>query len=192
MATEALALSSGRDVEIAVAQTLAQAGDLVQAHQLADKVNREFPLNTIVQFYSLPAIRAAIELQKKNPTKAITLLQTAAPYEMGVAFVGNLYPAYLRGLAYQQAGMPQRAAAEFQKVLDHPGVVINFVIGALAHLQLGTGAGDDGRQGSRAQVLSGFPHPLERRRSRHSHLPASQSRVRQAAVICGVGAGPLV
>ena len=136
MATEALALSSGRDVEIAVAQTLAQAGDLVQAHQLADKVNREFPLNTIVQFYSLPAIRAAIELQKKNPTKAITLLQTAAPYEMGVASVGNLYPAYLRGLAYQQAGMPQRAAAEFQKVLDHPGVVINFVIGALAHLQL--------------------------------------------------------
>jgi serine/threonine protein kinase len=136
MATEALALSSGRDVEIAVAQTLAQAGDLVQAHQLADKVNREFPLNTIVQFYSLPAIRAAIELQKKNPTNAITLLQTVTPYEMGVASVGNLYPAYLRGLAYQQAGMPQRAAAEFQKVLDHPGVVTNFIIGALAHLQL--------------------------------------------------------
>jgi eukaryotic-like serine/threonine-protein kinase len=90
------------------------------------------------------AIRAAIELTKNNPGKAIELLQTTTPYEMGGESIVWLYPAYVRGQAYLKAGQGQEAAAEFQKVLDHPGIMLNFVTGALVHLQM-----------ARAQALSG-------------------------------------
>ncbi len=98
-----------------------------------------------MQNYSLPAIRAAIELEKNNPGKAIEIVRTVTPYELGFAWTGgNLFPAYLRGEAYLKAGQPREAAAEFQKIIDHPGIVLNFVTGALARLQLG-----------RAQVMMG-------------------------------------
>jgi eukaryotic-like serine/threonine-protein kinase len=90
----------------------------------------------------LPSIRAAIELQKENPSKSIEILQVTIPYELGSD--GYLYPIYVRGLAYLQAGHGQQAAAEFQKMLDHRCIVTNSVEGALAHLQLG-----------RAQVMMG-------------------------------------
>jgi len=109
-------------------------------------MNRESPLNTIMQSYTLPTIRAVLELKSNNPTKAIDLLQVAEPYELGdLPMPPNaLYPAYVRGLAYLQLGHGKQAAAEFQKVIDHPGVVLLHHQGALALLQLG-----------RAQVMMG-------------------------------------
>jgi len=86
----------------------------------------------------VPTIRAAIELGRQNPGKAVDLLRTV-PNELGHApgTVPDLYHIYLRGLAFLQAGDGQSAVAEFQKIIDHPGVVYVFIIGPLAHLQLG-------------------------------------------------------
>ena len=136
-AGEALALSSGRDVEVTAALTLARAGEVAQAGRLAAKLNQEFPLDTMMQNYSLPTVQAAIELKKNNARGAIQIVQGASPYELGSASFGSLYPVYVRGLAYLKLGQGQAAAAEFQKMLDHRGIVGNFVLGALAHLQLG-------------------------------------------------------
>jgi serine/threonine protein kinase/Flp pilus assembly protein TadD len=142
MATEAMALSSGQDVRVKVALVLARAGDAAHAHKMADKLSQESPLNTIMQDYSLPTIRAAIEIGKNNAAQAVQILEAATPYELGtpsagVTFLASLYPVYLRGEAYLKAGQGQAAAAEFQKLIDHPGIVNNFITGALAHLQLG-------------------------------------------------------
>jgi serine/threonine protein kinase/Tfp pilus assembly protein PilF len=137
MASDALALSNAQDVRVKAALTFARAGEGVHAGKLATKLNQEFPLDTMMQNYSLPSIQAAIDLEKNNARGAIQILQVATPYDLGSASFGNLYPVYVRGLAYLKLGQGQQAAAEFQKVLDHRGIVGNFVIGALAHLQLG-------------------------------------------------------
>lgn len=145
LAAETLALNSGKDTATRVALVLARSGDAAQAKALVDKLDSEFPHDTIMQRYSLPSIRAAIELSRHNPQKALEDLLVAMPYELGTpSSFGNLYPAYLRGEAYLMAGQGQHAAAEFQKLIDHPGVVLNFVTGALAYLQK-----------ARAQVMSG-------------------------------------
>jgi eukaryotic-like serine/threonine-protein kinase len=161
-AADALTLNSRWDAEIMSALALARAGDAAQASRLADKLDRSFPVDTIVQNYSLPTIRAAIELGKNNPRAAIDTLRVAAPYDLASApFSGtlcpNLYPVYLRGLAYLKAGQGQQATAEFQKILDSPGLALNFVTGALAHLQLG-----------RAQVMMG--DEVAARKSYHDFL----------------------
>jgi eukaryotic-like serine/threonine-protein kinase len=106
-------------------------------------------MNATLNGYWLPTIRAAIALDGKHPEKAMELLKVALAYELGepspgAEVGGTLYPAYVRGEAYLAAGQGQQAAAEFQKLIDHPGIVQNFVLGALAHLQLG-----------RARALSG-------------------------------------
>lgn len=137
LAAEALELSRGRDVEVQIALALARAGQVAQAGKIAEKLNTDYPRDTMVQNYWLPTIRAAIELQNKNPNKAIELLDETTPYELGEALQGHMYPTYLRGEAYLKLGRGKDAAAEFQRILDHRGVVVNFVLGALAHLQLG-------------------------------------------------------
>ncbi len=142
-ATEALQLSNGRDVEYAAAFALALAGDLPRAQSLADDLERRFPEDTSVKFNYLPALRASLALKHHEPQKAIELLQVAVPYELAVpaidfnAFFGGLYPVYVRGEAYLAAHQGAAAAAEFQKILDHRGIVVSDPIGALAHLQLG-------------------------------------------------------
>jgi len=93
----------------------------------------------------LPAIRATIELQRHNPATAIEILRPAEQYEYALPnYFSDMYPTYIRGLAYLQLGQGQAASVEFQKMLDHPAIVGRDVIGALAHLQLG-----------RAQVMMG-------------------------------------
>ena len=144
IASDALAMSRGRDVELQCALALVRAGESAQAEKIAAKLDKEFPRSTMVQNYWLPAIRAAIELQKNNANKALELLEETVPYELGNWYLGHLYPAYLRGEAYLKLGRGPEAAAEFQKVLDHRGVVGNFVIGSLARLQL-----------ARAEAMSG-------------------------------------
>jgi eukaryotic-like serine/threonine-protein kinase len=137
-------------VEYAAAFALALSGDGSGSQKLAEDLARRFPEDTPVQFEYLPTLRALFALDDNAPLDAIEQLQTALPYDLampGTAFFakfGGLYPAYVRGQAYLQAGRGGEAAAEFQKVLDHRGIVLADPIGALAHLQLG-----------RSQVISG-------------------------------------
>ncbi len=134
-AAEALKLSNGRNIEAMAALVLAIAGEPAQAQALASDLAKRFPQDTVVQFTNLPLIHGQIALSRNNPSKAIEVLQAAAPYEMGQLIV--LLPAYVRGEAYLAGGEAKEAAAEFQKILDHPGVVVYYPIGALARLQLG-------------------------------------------------------
>ena len=136
----ALALSPGRDVKILAALTLARAGDTVRARKLAEELAESYPANSIMNLYWLPTIHAAVELNQNNWSQAEAELEAAAPYELGVPpplQVGTLYPAYVRGQAYLLAHNGAAAVTEFQKVLDHSGVVQNFVTASLAHLQIG-------------------------------------------------------
>jgi len=139
-AQAALALSNGRDVEALLAFSLELAGDSAHGAQLADDLAKRFPEDTIVQFNYLPTIHAAALLRSGDAGKATETLAEAAPYELGsilttLNFV--LYPIYLRGEAYLAAKQGPAAAAEFQKILDRPGIVRSEPIAALAHLQLG-------------------------------------------------------
>jgi len=136
-AQEALFLHSTHDVKTAAALALARAGKIAQAQELAESLNQEFPLDTMLQNYALPVIQAAIQLQQDRSLQAVETLEVSRPYELGQGALNFLYPAYLRGEAYLKAGRGESAAAEFQKVLDHPGVMANFITGALARLQLG-------------------------------------------------------
>jgi tetratricopeptide (TPR) repeat protein len=137
-ALEAMSSGGGKSVQVLAALALARSGSRKQAQALADNLGKDFPSDTIVNDYWLPSVRAAIALDEKNPAAAIEALQPALPYEFGSPTPGIAYgyPAYLRGLAYLQAGQGKEAASEFQKILDHRGVVLNFPLGALAHLQM--------------------------------------------------------
>jgi eukaryotic-like serine/threonine-protein kinase len=134
----ALKLAVNRDVQAMSALALARAGETAPADKLASELNKNYPLDTLVQGYWLPSVRAAIELERKNPGKAVDLLQSAAPYELGqpTALEGFLCPAYVRGQAYLMLHNGVAAAAEFQKFLDHRGAVVNFPLGTLARLGL--------------------------------------------------------
>jgi eukaryotic-like serine/threonine-protein kinase len=139
-ATEALKLvPTSQSVEVEAALAFALAGDTARAESLAQDLNKRFPLDTQMQFLWLPAIQAQLALNRKDATSAINLLQPALPaIEYGqIAFVANmscLYPTYVRGEAYLAAGQGGAAATEFQKILDHSGIVWNCWTGALAHL----------------------------------------------------------
>jgi tetratricopeptide (TPR) repeat protein len=149
-ARAALDQAKGRDVVYASAFALALSGESSVSQDLAANLDKRFPEDTAVQFGYLPTLRALSALAHQAPLEAVERLQRAIPYDFalpGTAFFakfGGLYPAYIRGKAYLEARKEQEAAAEFQKVLDHPGIVFADPIGALAHLQLG-----------RALVLSG-------------------------------------
>jgi eukaryotic-like serine/threonine-protein kinase len=135
----ALSLSGGRDVKVVAAIALARIGDVVRAKTLADELVKAYPTHTLMKLYWLPTIEAAIEINKKNSSQAIVDLEPTASYELGLAdgYINYLYPAYERGQAYLFAHKGPAAAAEFQKLLDHRGIVENFMTGALAHLQIG-------------------------------------------------------
>jgi eukaryotic-like serine/threonine-protein kinase len=137
---DALALSAGRDTELLAALTLARAGDSGQAEQLAEKLNREYPLDTSIQGYWLPTVQAALQLDRSNGQRAIELLQRASNYESGeplpFQYFGAIYPAYVRGDAYLKMRQGPQATGEFQKFLNNRGIVLNAPLAALAHLQL--------------------------------------------------------
>jgi tetratricopeptide (TPR) repeat protein len=138
-ATRALALSSGRDVKVFAALTLARIRDVPRAKAIAEELEKSYPTDTIMKLYWLPTINAAIELTQGNPSQALANLEVAAPYELGEAgtILNNLYPAYVRGQAYLLANNGTAAAAEFQKLVDRRGIVGNFVTGSLVRLQIG-------------------------------------------------------
>jgi len=146
-AREALALAPGRDVKVEAALALARGGDVAVAEKLVAALSQEFPLDTLMQNYWLPTVQAAIALRRRDPAQAIAILQPSVPYELADPppfSAGTMYPVYLRGEAYLALARVTRtssenarhAAAEFQKILDHPGVIVNFPLSALSHLGL--------------------------------------------------------
>ncbi|MGA9498479.1 MAG: protein kinase [Terriglobales bacterium] len=139
-AAAAIAQSIGPDGQYSAALALALAGDSSRAQAIADGLAKHFPQDTIVQFNYLPTLRAQLALARNDPAKAVETLRIAAPYELGEAggttFSTSLYPVYVRGEAYLAAKQGAAAAAEFQRIIDRPGVVRNEPIGALAHLGL--------------------------------------------------------
>ena len=135
-ASAALRLAPHEGLEIDTARLLARAGALEQAQKLAGESQARYPSDTLLNFLALPTFRALVELKRGNPAKAVDLLRVALPYEL-TGIDRPLYAAYVRGLAYLDLRQGTAAAAEFQKLLDHPGIVRVCPIGALAHLQLG-------------------------------------------------------
>ena len=135
--------SRDRETEYGAALSLALSGDSSRAQKLADDLEARFPEDTAVRFSYLPVLRARLALNRGDAAKAIDLLQAATPYELGAprsavhALYGALYPIYVRGEAYLAEGRGSEAAAEFQRILNHRGIVVSDPIGALAHLQLG-------------------------------------------------------
>jgi tetratricopeptide (TPR) repeat protein len=145
----ALALASNHDSQILGALAFARAGDSAQAAKMADDLAKQYPEDPLVNSYWLPSIRATIELGRNNSDKAIEMLQAAIPYELGTpnpypADGATFYPIYVRGQAYLKLRQGKEAAAEFQKILDHRSIIVNFITGALAPLGL-----------ARAYVLQG-------------------------------------
>jgi DNA-binding winged helix-turn-helix (wHTH) protein/tetratricopeptide (TPR) repeat protein len=135
----AMKLAANWKVEAVAALALARAGDTPAAEKLLTELDKTFRLDALVQSYWLATIRAAIELNRGNATKAVELLQGAARYELAVSSpteLATMYPVYVRGYAYLLAHQGKEAAAEFQKFIDHPGVVLNFPLGALSRLGL--------------------------------------------------------
>ncbi len=133
-ADDTLGLSRGIGPELLAAMALAWTGDTVGAQQLANDLDERFPKRTVLQERGLPTIRAAIEIQRGNPARAVELLQTATPYELG--WFGGFRAIYERGRAYLQAGQGTEAAAEYQKIPDHRGVAPLSPQYPLAHLGL--------------------------------------------------------
>ena len=142
-ALAALELSRDREVEYGAAFALAVSGDSSQSQTLTNDLEKRFGDDTSVRFNYAPALRALLAVNHAEASKAIELLQVAVPYELGAprssihGFFGALYPIYVRGEALLADHRGAEAAVEFQKILNHRGIVVSDSIGALAHLQLG-------------------------------------------------------
>jgi tetratricopeptide (TPR) repeat protein len=138
-ANAALKLAPNREVRVVAALALARAGDTIGAEKLPAELDKTYPLDTLVQRNWLPTIRAAVVLERKDPNKAIGPLKDASAIELGQAtndLTIFLCPANVRGEPYLMLHDGKAAAAEFQKFIDHRGLVANFPWGALARLQL--------------------------------------------------------
>ena len=156
----ALSLFRGRDADYGPAFALVLLGDSKQAHKIMAELERHYPEDTSVQFSYLPTLRALDALHQNDSAKALEMTQAAEPYDLavpgtayftGASFFGALYPVYVRGLAYSQMRRYREAAAEFQRILDHPGKVLNDPIGPMARLQLArafSASGDPAKSGS--------------------------------------------
>jgi eukaryotic-like serine/threonine-protein kinase len=135
-AAAALALSTGRDVQNVAALASALTGDAARAQALANDLAKRFPEDTIVLFNYLPALNGQLALSRNDPQKAIEILQGASSYEFGNMGYTSLYAVFVRGQAFLKLQQGTEAAAEFKKILDHRGIVLNEPIAALAHLGL--------------------------------------------------------
>jgi tetratricopeptide (TPR) repeat protein len=142
-ATMSMERSTGRGEQYGAALALAYVGDDGRARGQAEDLGKKFPEDTLMQFNYLPTLRARLAVSRGNASEALETLKTAAPYELGSVPAGGdnvwlaLYPVFVRGEAYLAVHQGKEAASEFQKILDHRGIVLNSPIGALAHLQIG-------------------------------------------------------
>ena len=136
----ALALAPGRDVKVLSALALARSGESTQSKAIIEALKKSEPSNTFLKVYWFPVIEASMAIAQHTPDRAVIALEPSLPYELGnppPESAGTLHPAYIRGLSYLAQKNGAAAAAEFQKLIDHPGIVQNFLLGSLAHLQLG-------------------------------------------------------
>ena len=159
-AQAALRLAPNRAVQAMAALVLARAGEVAQAQKLADDLDQSFPLDTFIQRYWLPTIRAALALHSNNPDRAVELLKVATPVELGQPTLATVFlcPAYVRGEAYLMLHDGPAAAAEFQKFIDHRGLVVNFPWAALARLGI-----------ARAYALEAAKDPAYREKARAAY-----------------------
>ncbi|MFI5095236.1 MAG: protein kinase [Candidatus Acidiferrales bacterium] len=154
---EALALAPGHDIKILAGLVMARVGDESGAEKLAAELEKSDPSSTVLMNYWLPVIRSAIQLRQGHPARAVSVLEVVAPYELGnPSPFGNLYPIYLRGQASLLAHNGPAAAAEFQKIIDHSGIVLNYPTGALAFVQLGRAEAMIGDMGKARTAYQGF------------------------------------
>jgi len=133
----ARSLSNGRDVELLSSLVYARLGDASASQKISDRINHDSPVDTLIQGFWLPSIRASLELSHGSAQHAVEILEASQPYDMGQPSqfqLSTAYPAYLRGLAYLKAGNPAQAIPQFQKILDHRGAVLNFITYPLAQL----------------------------------------------------------
>ena len=159
-AAAALLLYRGRDADYGPAFAWAFLGYSAEARKIMAELEKRYPEDTSVQFSYLPALRGIEALRQRDPARAVDVTEAAAPYELAMpgtayrdaSFFGALYPIYVRGLAYSQSGRDREAAAEFQKILDHPGIVLNDPIGTMARLQLGKALSASGQKSKSAAV----------------------------------------
>lgn len=141
-ALKLLETSAGREVEYGAAFALALSGDSSQSQTIADNLERSYPEDTSVRFYYLPSLRGLIALNHGQPSQAISVLEAATPFELGsprsATFLsfGALYPVFVRGKAHLAGHQGAKAAQEFQKILDHPGIMVGDPIVVLARLEL--------------------------------------------------------
>ena len=142
-ATMSMERSAGRGEQYGAALALAYVGDDGRTRGQAEDLGKKFPEDTLMQFNYLPTLRARLAVSRGNASEALETLKNAAPYELGSVPAGGdnawlaLYPVFVRGEAYLAAHQGKEAASEFQKIIDHRGIVLNSPIGALAHLQIG-------------------------------------------------------
>jgi eukaryotic-like serine/threonine-protein kinase len=156
-ANAALKLAPNRDVKAMAGLALARAGDMAGAEKLAAELDETFPFGTLVQRYWLPTIRAAIALERKDPNRAVELLNETSAIELGTPNgLVILVPIYVRGEAYLALGDGQRAATEFQMFIDHRGLVANFPWGALARLALARAYAIEGDTAKARAAYQGF------------------------------------
>jgi tetratricopeptide (TPR) repeat protein len=186
-AAAALALSRGRDVQDGAALALALAGDSTRAQGLADDLSKRFPEDTVVQFNYLPSLRAQLALSRRDTSKAIEILQAAAPYELGE--VGRMHPVYIRGQAQLMAHNGAAAATEFQKFLDHRGITVNFPLGALAHLGL---ARAYTLQGDSAKARAAYQDFFALWKDADPDIPILKQAKAEYATVAGVDRGNTV
>ncbi|MBX3701191.1 MAG: protein kinase [Dokdonella sp.] len=132
---------ASRDVQYGAALALAYAGQVQEADALADALATQYPRDTLVQHNYLPALRGKLALARGDASAAVEILRSASAYQLGVTRSSlsawtALYPVYVRGEAYLAAGEGREAAAQFQLILDHPGIALNHSVAAMARLQL--------------------------------------------------------
>ena len=155
-------LVSGRDVDFGPAFALALSGDSSSALAIVTRLEEQYPEDTCVHFSYSPALRALLAMSQGSPEKAIQLLTVSKAYEVAQTGVSNyarygaMYPTYVRGLAYQQLHKPREAAAAFQRMLDHPGLLLADPIGPAARLQLARALSDSGETARAKSVYREF------------------------------------
>lgn len=141
-ALKALELAKGREVEYGAAFALALSGESSRSKLIADELEHKYPEDTSVRFYYVPSVRGLLALNHGEPSQALSFLEAAAPFELGsprstlLFSFGALYPVFVRGKAYLVAREGPEAAREFQKILDHPGIMVGDPIVVLARLEL--------------------------------------------------------
>ena len=185
-AIAALELSKNREVQYGAAFALALSGDSTRSHAIANDLEKRFPEDTSIQFSYLPALRARLALNHGDASKALELLQAAVPNELGAprssleGHFGGLYPIYVRGQAYLAAHHGAGASTEFQKIVDHRGIVVSDPVGAVARLQLARAFASSGEI-TKAKVA--YEHFLTLWKDADADIPVLKAARRERALL---------